>query len=474
MSDDYSIVIRLDPSQPVAGAQKVTDAVAKIEKQSFQAQKAMDAVALGTKQAQKEMEAAAAKQLASFKQGAGLVAQGFELLNQKLGITDSAVGQVISSGVKFGQLGAQIAGPWGAAIGAIGGALLDLGKHFGAFHDEIEKIEAKIRNQQAYALRGAIALLKVNEAFTAQRDVIKRAREDLDAYNGTLATLDRTLDSVSNKLPGVMGMLTGKLVGYDPWDAAASKKRIEKAMAPRTPIATPDWDKISVMPLTADDADAISGGRMNQGLFPNGFGKLADNSGGFTSADAQRVLDQRLAEAEAWKKIAANTREWNLELEQSQERMKRLAGFTQPLQNELVNLFTTGEFGWRRMIDSMLADAARLATIKLFSGTLFGPSLEDGLVRGGAPGIMPLAQASAPYYGGGNMFRAIPRESPTFAIPNQMREAAAVAQPAASGDVSVRVVDQRDPRALAESPGLKRAVRAVILDNPTLIRSLMR
>lgn len=75
--------------------------------------------------------------------------QAFELLNQKLHITDNALGSVIGSAVKFGATGAQIAGPWGAAIGAVLGGITDLVGSFldaeAAARKEREEIEKQAK-----------------------------------------------------------------------------------------------------------------------------------------------------------------------------------------------------------------------------------------------------------------------------------------------------------------------------------------
>lgn len=470
---DYDIVLKLDPTQPVQGAKAVTAGVAQVEAQGKRAAKAMDDVA------------SAAKSLKSidFKQAAAAGAQAWGLLNQQLKLTETAVGKVIDSGVKFGQIGAQIAGPWGAAIGAIGGGLFQLGETFGAFHDQINEIEAKLRSQQAYAARGALALLKVNEAFTDQRSVLKQADADLRNYNSTLSSTFRLLGDISNAIPDAIGNLTRRGLGVG-WG-----KNVEFRSGGGAP-QKPDWDKISVGQWTADDADAISGGRLGNSVLPNGFGLRGAGNYGVTSADADRVLQQRLDEAKAWERIAVNTREWNLELERSAERTKQLAEFTQPMQNAFADFFATGELNFRRMIDAMIADAARLAALKLFSGSLFGPSLEDGLVRNGAPGIMPLAQASAPYFGGSyatggtytapatgggpdsipTMFRMSPRETATF-TPHGQAFGGSGRQPAAPPTpVIVNVIDQRDPRALLSSHEFGNAVRQVVLDSSVLLR----
>lgn len=62
----------------------------------------------------------------NFKQVASGASQAFSLLNEKLQITDTEFGKVAESAVKFGALGAQVAGPWGAAAGAIVGVMVDV------------------------------------------------------------------------------------------------------------------------------------------------------------------------------------------------------------------------------------------------------------------------------------------------------------------------------------------------------------
>lgn len=125
---DLDITIKLDPQQPVEGAKAVTKEVAKLEDKANDAKKAAEGIAK-----------------LNFKQVAAGVGQAFELINQKLKITDTELGNVVGSAVKFGATGAQIAGPWGAAIGAVLGGLLSLE---GGFSDIIAKAEELSRGAE--------------------------------------------------------------------------------------------------------------------------------------------------------------------------------------------------------------------------------------------------------------------------------------------------------------------------------------
>lgn len=76
----------------------------------------------------------------NFKQAASGANQAFELLNQKLHIVNDSLGSAIGSAVKFGATGAQIAGPWGAAVGAVVGITADLVSKFIDAEAETKKL----------------------------------------------------------------------------------------------------------------------------------------------------------------------------------------------------------------------------------------------------------------------------------------------------------------------------------------------
>jgi hypothetical protein len=125
---DLDITIKLDPAQPVAGAKAVTAELAKTETQ-----------------AKKTEDAAAGIAKLNFKQAAAGAAQAFELLNQKLKITDNAIGNVVGSSIKFAAMGAQMAGPYGAAAGAIVGASLEMGGALEGFIEIAEEAEEGVK-----------------------------------------------------------------------------------------------------------------------------------------------------------------------------------------------------------------------------------------------------------------------------------------------------------------------------------------
>jgi hypothetical protein len=129
MADDLPIKITLDPGPAAAGAKKVTDEVKKTEEAG---KKATNAYADFQKQlARIEVDAGkAAKAVSSinFKQAASGAWQAFTKINSELGLMDSKLGRVVGRSVEWGATGAQIAGPWGAAIGAVAGGLTSLVK----------------------------------------------------------------------------------------------------------------------------------------------------------------------------------------------------------------------------------------------------------------------------------------------------------------------------------------------------------
>lgn len=117
----------------------------------------------------------------NFKQAAQGAAQAFELLNQHLKITESAIGNVAGSVIKFGAAGAQIAGPIGAAVGAGVGALASLG-------EAIFNANAAVEAQNAVNRKAADEWLANAEAQA------KAKREALEMAPGIAALAERQRD----------------------------------------------------------------------------------------------------------------------------------------------------------------------------------------------------------------------------------------------------------------------------------------
>jgi len=99
-----------------------------------------------------------------FKQAAGAAAQAFELVNQKLQITDSEFGKVAGSAIKFGAMGAQVAGPWGAAAGAVVGALLEID----GVMDDVTETAKRLADSTKTAAERFAELTKDSTTFKGQ------------------------------------------------------------------------------------------------------------------------------------------------------------------------------------------------------------------------------------------------------------------------------------------------------------------
>lgn len=231
------ITIKVDPAPATAASAKVEAALGKVEDQ---AEKVGPAVAKSMREGSTAVDklkassdaaggslSGIAKNVAgiNFKQGAAGVNQAFELLNQKLKITDSALGSAIGSAVKFGATGAQIAGPWGAAVGAVVGIASDLaGSLF-----EAEAASEKLRKAQeaeavAYweAIKAAEQKKRVAEEMApAMAELARVTREQAEAgaltaqVNNSAADEYRKLTvlatAYSNKLSEINAALAMKM-----------------------------------------------------------------------------------------------------------------------------------------------------------------------------------------------------------------------------------------------------------------------
>ncbi|MGE0206006.1 MAG: hypothetical protein AB7E70_19400 [Hyphomicrobiaceae bacterium] len=177
MADDLPIKITLDPGPASRGAQKVAASVATIEGETKKSQAAVKQ--LERELAQLEREAAKAAKAAmqiNFKQAAAGANQFFQLLNQNLKITDGAFGQVIDSATKFGAAGAQLAGPWGAAIGAIVGVTSEL---IGQI-DELEKLTTQYKLQSLANEQFIYEMKEVKGILDGTAGSVRDIRDEID------------------------------------------------------------------------------------------------------------------------------------------------------------------------------------------------------------------------------------------------------------------------------------------------------
>lgn len=184
------ITIKVDPGNATAAAAKVEAALGKVEDQAAKVgpavAKSMREGSTAVDKLKASSDAAGgslsgiAKDVAgiNFKQGAAGAAQAFELLNQHLKITDSTLGNVVGSVIKFGAAGAQVAGPIGALAGAGVGALATLGEAIFDANAAVEK-QNEINRKSA-------------ESWAAQTEATAKARQEaLDAAPGIAALAER-------------------------------------------------------------------------------------------------------------------------------------------------------------------------------------------------------------------------------------------------------------------------------------------
>lgn len=172
----------------------------------------------------------------NFKQAAQGASQAFELLNNKLKITDTTLGSAVGSAIKFGATGAQIGGIWGAAIGGAVGLVSDLvgglfeseaatrklreeaerqGK---AYWDGVKAAETKARVEAELApvlaeqerLTRELAEREATrtQVMDAGADAVRRASDRAMAYHDQLSSVNGAL--------ATMIAWQAKLYGADP------------------------------------------------------------------------------------------------------------------------------------------------------------------------------------------------------------------------------------------------------------------
>lgn len=188
MADDLPIKVTLDPAPAAAGAKKVVKEIEQIEFATKQTNFSIKDLQAQLKNLEREAEKAAkGVKSIDFKQAAAGANQFFQLLNQNLKLTDSALGQALDSATKFGAAGAQLAGPWGAAAGALVGVTTEIISQI----EELErltnqyKLQALADEQFIYNMKEVKGIL--DGTAGAVRD-ISDAMEKLYSDKGRTAT----------------------------------------------------------------------------------------------------------------------------------------------------------------------------------------------------------------------------------------------------------------------------------------------
>ncbi len=489
---DYDIVIKLDPGQPVAGAKAVTDGVVKIENQGKKAQAAMDGVA------------SSAKSLKSidFKQAAAGGAQIFQLLNEKLKITDGTIGSAIGSAVKFGAAGAQVAGPWGAAIGAIGGALVDLTVKFGTALDEARAFVETKEMMDAWAASiaygasevhrltqgfealhkaldglataralattapGLIALGQYNEEIKRQKDLLEKIQGPQRDYHANVDSLNAMLNlgtitstQFNNAITDLNnGHEAGAAAARDQADALRELAEARNIAVPRAPVT-----------------NVVTGEKDNSYL-KFGPGEKAQESPDVPFFNTKTTEESIQKTYEMQMKLTEETAKWNAELKAANDNTAviadQLKSASTTLSDSLVDAANGAEVSWGSLFNSILVGFEKAIVQALILKALTGSADgSKGAAIGGSYaglfGLMGFASGVviAPSGSGTTdtqtmMFRKAPSETVRIQTPAQEAAYRTGSGDGGSGAQAVNVVleDRRDPRALLKHPDFERAV----------------
>jgi hypothetical protein len=452
---DYDIVIKLDPGQPVAGAKQVTSAVAQVEVVGEKAKKAVDGVA------------SAAKSLKSidFKQAAAAGAQAWGILSQKLDIANTFIGEAIDSSVKFAALGAQVAGPWGAALGAIGGAALVLTDNITGLRGEVEKLaeESKKLAEDHLAKMGG-------ELGDLTREVLKNAdaaKVQNDAWN----ELPRTLAYVFQSFTDLRAVLKDVDKDIKAYDASMSKFGWSLTMGLGKSLGGGIRKAEPAERYSYDFLGNYTGQGLDSARKPYmGYGEAADGNP-FEYSDLTKIAQEQLVTLnDETLKLAQNTRAWNDELAASNTVLLAVADGIKQAGASFVDTLVDGAFGadvsWKRWGEDMLKMFAKLILQASLLRAIGSPT---GGVGGAATGLFKLLGFASggviPPRGGGAadtetaMFRVAPRETIRIHTPEQE----AAYRNGGGGPTSLNVVvEDTRSRSLLRSPA---DARRVFLDD---------
>lgn len=449
---DLDIVIKLDPQQPVTGAKAVTAEVAKLE---TQATKSAGAIKHITDEAKKYTDGAAsgiAKM--NFKQAAAGVSQAFGLINEKLKITDSEFGKLAESAVKFGAMGAQVAGPWGAVAGALLGVALEgegtfemLERIADSTKTADERIAQLIKGsstmegqlkaitQGAHSMSEGIVLVTAHlqrlhdglAMFESLGPVLAQVNAQLDAQKRILGEIDAplakyTTDTTALHMLWKTGAIdaieythrtagiTAALASADPAMAAmtaqhAAGTAAAKAHADELKRYAEAVRDANRPQITGDETiDAISGGTRPKEELTAQWKVSEVDVHSMKPLEMQDVNGASGSLADMQKQTSDDSMEqWRKNMEERERSIEKLAQHMKPLEDFFVTAATTGKLEWKAMIDAMIADLIRLAAKKAvlaIAGAMFG----DGGGGIGDAGKIANAAKAQGYAAGGTIW----------------------------------------------------------------------
>lgn len=479
--NDYDIVIKLDPGQPVQGAKQITAAVAGVEAQSKKTQDAISNIGDGLKKQVTDVGELSKKWSELSKAMLG------QALNDSFRkITDAAkeaTGGVLDLNMAFA--GYQVAGPWGAAIGALAGPLTKSANLMDAMGVSIDELEKKAQKQakesmpawtrEIYAQVEAVqkqnaawmelprTMATVFESFTQVRNVLKDVDKDIKAYDESLRK-------------------TGLLMLVKANDQAGKGARKPEPAPP--PL---DYSKAYGNAYSEADVDAISGGRMQNGVFPNGFGLSGAGNYGVTLADAERGIQAQL---DAYEQLQTNTKAWFSELEEVHRLNDLVAdqfktiGTT--ISSSIVDALNGADVSAAALGKSLVVGfekaIAQALILKAITGSVSGAPGIGGGYGGLLGAIFGGSHAdggsyTAPATGGGPdsipvMFRMSPRETATFTPHGQAFGGGTAPTAPINLNFSPQVYDERAILPLLEGANGQRVIYRMVQRAMGAIRPL--
>lgn len=389
-----------------------------------------------------------------------------------------------------------IAEMWRNALGKSNAEILDMAKSGQLGRAEIQQMIMAFEDGSAVMPKFAERQLDVKQVMESQgvtffeayhmvekhRASIEDSMKPLDDYEKQLRAINATLNDVIATSANIEAKLDAADVRYVTDSFAAQHGKIMKALtdgvkqyeqaAARAAREQEAWnEQMRKMAEIEIPLRNIGDGRGHRsGIFADSqtdFSMIAQQPDPFAGRfqesidleqlanDIQKSNDALQGFDKAWSDLSANMEQGVM------QQVQRLG-------DELADLFMTGEFGWRSMIDAMIKDMTRLAIqqavmfgFKSAFPTLAGSAGLDFTVQGYSAGGPARVDTDSVFLG----MRVSPNERVIVQTPGQrMRDSDAA--PMSAPAPRVTIVNQHDPRALLDA-----------LDSPegaTVINNLQR
>lgn len=501
---DLDIVIKLDPTQPVTGAKAVTAEVAKLETQATKSAGAVKRVA---------DDAAAGIAKMNFKQAAAGAAQAFGLINEKLKITDSEIGKAAESAVKFGAIGAQLAGPWGALAGALVGVALEGKGTFDLIADaqyralESTRTYAQVIADFARTMQMLqVTTLGVNAAFANTQAIVNLAAKQVGEFNEMLKLSGATgAKEYHEKIDSL-----NRIIKDHPEQADLARRAIDALNKSHDAGAASVTNHTAAVNSYAEAVrrantpqydgeipDAISGGVVpGEGYREVDVGGLKPMENKRLTADdvIRDLTEMQKANADYSAKAAEETAKQAESAKQLQDAIgsmddvfkSSLVSSAQAFSSALVDAANGADVSWSNTFESMFQGLQKAITqaliLKALTGSYSGAAGADGKAIGGLFGALGFASGGTIYPSGGGTadtqsvsFRKRPDETVHINTPQQEQ---AYQRGGQSGSRTQTVnVQADDHRALLQGfdgPDGDRVVLNVLRRNPSAANALLR